>query len=70
MKNGQKLKIARTAIGDTAGFYDTFTVKQVIAWNPAIPQQELRDAIRSMVKTNGLIRIGQGEYQWNTSMGD
>lgn len=64
MRNGQKLQTARNAIGDTAGFYDEFTVAQTIEWNLQIPEQELRDALRSMVKTGCIVRVSLGRYRW------
>lgn len=52
------------AIGDTCGFYDVFTVRQAIEWNPEYGAQQVRDGLRCMIKQGVITRVAYGTYAW------
>lgn len=62
-KNNDAVRHAvRHAVCDTAGFYDRFTIADLLEWVPH--GQATRDAVRSLVREGLLRHAARGVYEW------
>ena len=57
-----RLDDVKLEVCDTAGFYDTFQISDVLCWLPY--GQITRDAVKALCKEGLLRRIDRGIYTW------
>ena len=58
----QILGTVKQEVCETAGFYDTFRMSDLMAWLPY--GQVVRDAVRELCKEGLLQRVDRGVYEW------
>ena len=62
-----RLAEAKHAIRETAGFYDTFQVQDILPWVNAHTKRDvqvIRETIRELVKEGLLVQVERGTYEW------